>query len=85
MIRPQLVDAVLDQVDGDESPATALADLVDEHDDWDRPGADRWAVVESSGAWWVVRRGAKRDVCLRCSSQEEALALIDARDRALKS
>lgn len=75
------VDAVLDTVDEDDSPATALADLLDKRGEWDwsddsdHDPSDRTAVVESSGAWWAVYRGTEADEAHRCASEDEARAV----------
>jgi len=72
------VDAVLDMVGDDESPATALADMLDVDGQWDwsddgeHDPSERTAVVESSGAWWAVYRGSSDDDARRCATEGEA-------------
>jgi hypothetical protein len=90
MIKVAQVDAVLDSVSDDESPAGALADLLDEKGDWDwsddseHDPSDRLAVLESSGAYWLVYRGAECDAATRFASYGEAQsALADARHEVL--
>ncbi len=87
MIKVATVDAVLDSVAEDESPATALADLLDRHGEWDWSDGsetdphDRFGVVESSGAWWLLYRGTEPDECTRFAVEAEARqALEDAID-----
>ncbi len=82
MIKATQVDAVLDMVADDASPATALGDLLDESGDWDwSSGAehgpeDRLAVVESTGAYWLVYRGIESDEATRFATADEAHAAL---------
>ena len=67
------VDAALDSYEGDE--ACGLTVLLDRCGAWDEysDGSERYAVVESSGAWWAVR--ASEGSCCdsrRCASESEA-------------
>lgn len=84
MIDTRHVDTVLDTVADDESPATALADLLDRHGAWDwsdgseHDPSDRTAVLESSGAFWCVYRGTEPDSASRCATLEEATVLLRA-------
>lgn len=78
-IKITTVDAVLDSVDGgDGCVAIALADLLDEHGAWDwddgaeHDPSDRLAVVESSGAYWLVYRGSEPDEVRRFASNDAA-------------
>jgi hypothetical protein len=72
------IDAILDTVDEDDSPAKALADYLDKRGAWDwsdgaeHEPSDRVAVVESSGAWWAVYRGTEGDEAVRCATEAEA-------------
>ena len=75
------VDAAIDA--DDETVATALADLLDANGawDWTDDAEDRFSVVESSGAWWLVYRGTESDEALRFASRDEAMtALADRTD-----
>lgn len=78
------VDAVLDTVGDDESPAQALGDLLDEGGDWDWSDGsehcpeDRLAVVESTGAYWLVYRGVESDEATRFATADEAHAALKA-------
>jgi len=72
------VDAAIDA--DDAGIATRLADLLDKHGEWD--WEDSWgtlAIVESSGAWWVVYRGTEPDQAWRHRFREAALANFDQR------
>jgi hypothetical protein len=59
------IDVVIDV--SDDGIATRLANLLDEHGTWDwaddsdHDPSDRLAVLESSGAWWLVYRGTEAD------------------------
>ena len=76
------IDAILDTVDDDESPAEALCDALDESGAWDwtdnaeHDPSDRLAVLESSGACWLVYRGAGADKASRYASRAEAKAAL---------
>lgn len=82
MIKPTQVDAALDSVSDDDDPSKALGDLLDASGDWDwSDGAehspeDRLAVVESSGAYWLVYRGSESDEATRFSISDEAHAAL---------
>jgi hypothetical protein len=74
------VDAVLDSIGEDESPAQALANLIDETGgEWMRSENldDKYAVVESSGAVWYVHedRNGVAD-SRRCATWDEAYAML---------
>lgn len=83
-ISTQKVDAILDTVGDDENPGTALADLLDKTGDWDwSDGAehgpeDRLAVLESSGAYWLVYRGSEADNAERFGDEALARAALKA-------
>lgn len=72
------IDAALDTVAEDDSPATALANLLDRRGEWDwsddgeHDPSERVAVIESTGAWWVVYRGAEPDEARRYATESEA-------------
>jgi len=75
------VDAVLDMVDEDESPADDLAALIDQHGEWSRSEDldQKYAVIESSGAIWYVHEDPNGCAdCRRCATWDEALALMPA-------
>jgi hypothetical protein len=82
MIKASQVDAILDTVSDDESPAEALADLLDEKGAWDwsdgseHDPSDRLAVLESSGAYWLVYRGTEADEATRFATDSEAQAAL---------
>lgn len=84
MIRASTVDAILDEVDDEESPAHALADLLDDRGEWDwsdgaeHEPSDRMAVLESSGAYWLVYRGTEGDTADRYASADEAMVQMRA-------
>ena len=81
MITCAQIDAALDTVGDEDSPAGALADLLDRRGEWDwsdgaeQDPSDRVAIVESSGAWWAVYRGTEGDEASRCATREEADAI----------
>jgi hypothetical protein len=84
-----MVDVALDRIEGeDESPATALADLLDRYGQWDwtddsaHDPSDRFAVVESTGAWWLVYRGTEADAAWRHATRESAEANMADRTQA---
>lgn len=72
------VDEILDRVADDESPASELADLLDDAGAWDwsdgaeHEPSDRAAVIESSGAYWCVYRGTEPDRASRHATSAEA-------------
>lgn len=74
------IDAALDAIDEDTDGASAeaLADLLDKHGQWDwtddaeHDPSDRLAVVESTGAYWVVYRGTEPDQAWRFATRAEA-------------
>ena len=84
MIKVAQVDAILDTVSDDENPGTALADMLDQSDDWDwsdeaeHGPEDRFAIVESSGAWWLVYRGSEDDEATRFATEQEAQSALSA-------
>jgi hypothetical protein len=77
------IDAIIDSTDEDESPATALADALDKAgawdwtDDSDHDPSDRLAVIESTGAYWLVYRGSEGDEATRYATRDEADAEFD--------
>ena len=82
-ITTRMVDAALDTVGEDDSPAEALVSLVDDNGDWDYADEDsdypRVAILESSGAFWAVGdlgRGDRR--ARRCKSALEAGGYVDS-------
>jgi len=89
MIKVAHVDAVLDTVAAGESPAKALADMLDDAGAWDwaddseHDPCDRLAVVESSGAYWLVYRGTESDEATRYASAAEAYAALREQSEAL--
>jgi len=76
------VDAALDSASDDDNEGTVLADLLDENGDWDwsddaeHGPEDRLAVVESSGAHWLVYRGSEGDTAERFATDAEATAAL---------
>jgi hypothetical protein len=91
MIKTTKVDAVLDSVDGgDFSVAVALADLLDECGEWDwsddseHDPCDRLAVLESTGAYWLVYRGSEPDEATRYESSDVAHAALKEQRRLIK-
>lgn len=80
MITITLVDAALDVLDEDEDGASAeaLVTLLDEHGEWDwddgstHDPSDRIALVESSGAYWVVYAGTEPDQAWRFGLLDDA-------------
>jgi hypothetical protein len=78
------VDAILDSVDDESNPGTVLADLIDKTGAWDWSDGsehgpeDRLAVVESSGAWWLVYRGSEGDEAERFASEDDARKALKA-------
>jgi hypothetical protein len=87
-IKVTRVDAALDSVSDDENPAEVLADLLDHHGAWDwsdeseHDPSDRLAVLESSGAYWLVYRGTEDDEATRFASGAAAQqALKDQAER----
>jgi len=76
------VDAILDQFDEDEDPSRALADLLDRRGAWDwsdgseHEPSDRLAIIESTGAVWLVYRGTEPDSARRYGSRAEARAAL---------
>lgn len=92
MITTTQVDAALDTVPDDEDAAHALADLLDDAGEWDwsdgseHDPSDRLAVLESSGAYWLVYRGTEGDSAYRYSTRDEAWdALRDSSQMILGS
>ena len=92
MIKVTQVDAVLDSVDDDSNPGTALADLLDNSGDWDwsdeaeHGPEDRLAVVESTGAYWLVYRGSEGDTAERFASADAAhIALKNQAEQIVRS
>jgi hypothetical protein len=91
MIKITQVDAVLDSTGDDANPGTALADLLDASGDWDwSDGAehgpeDRLAVVESSGAYWLVYRGSESDEAMRFATEQEAPAALKDQAEKIKA
>jgi hypothetical protein len=81
-IKTSEVDAILDTVSDDDTPAHALADLLDDKGDWDwsddseHDPCDRAALVESSGAYWCVYRGTEGDTAERFADENEARAAL---------
>jgi len=72
-MRVDQVDAAIDSAADDTSVGTVLADLLDKHGAWDwSHDSNRYAAVESSGAWWLVYRGTAPDRAWRFSNQDEA-------------
>ncbi len=90
-IKVSMVDALVDAIDEDAdegTTATALADLLDRHGEWDwcdddaHDPYDRLAVVEGSGAAWCVYRGSEADSADRYASSDDAWArLADIRQQ----
>jgi hypothetical protein len=89
MIKAAHVDAILDTVAAGQSPAKALADMLDEQGDWDwadeseHVPCDRLAVVESSGAYWLVYRGTESDAATRYASAAEAYTALREQSEAI--
>lgn len=81
-LRVSDVDAAIDALDDDTNPGSTLADLLDDTGDWDwsdeaeHGPEDRLAVVESTGAWWLVYRGSEPDSADRHASADEAWAAL---------
>ncbi len=79
-MRIPVVDAAIDMCDSEDAIAAALADLLDDEGAWDwsdgseHDPSDRLAVVESSGAWWVVYRGTEADEVMRFGDGDRARA-----------
>lgn len=76
MIKITAVDHAIDQ--DDSGVAERLADLLDDAGDWDwtddseHDPYDRFAVIESTGAYWLVYRGTESDSARRFASREDA-------------
>lgn len=85
-LRVSAVDAAID-MDG-AGIANRLADLVDKHGAWDwsdeaeHDPSDRMAVIESSGAYWLVYRGTEDDSADRYASRDEAWDALESRTAA---
>lgn len=78
-LRISAIDAAIDALGDHESPAAALARLIDAADAWHwRRGFDRGAVVESSGAWWCVVVAGGTPASTRHATRNDAASRLDA-------
>jgi hypothetical protein len=77
-ITQAMVDEALQSVDEEYSEANALANLLDQHGDWDwcedseHDPYDRLAIVQSRGSYWVVYRGSEPDEAERFEKKSQA-------------
>lgn len=77
-ITRDMVDEALQWVDEECSEANVLANLLDQHGDWDwcedseHDPYERLAIVQSKDSYWVVYRGSEPDEAERFEKKSQA-------------